>query len=101
MPNGRTDIFEVKKDGFLFSIRALEGDEAIGVTFGDGEKHVHLSELEKRVIGHENETIEIEEQRNDYYIIRAGDDFYGWVCVTKESRLFSRIKQLHLSYRLP
>ena len=43
--------------------------------------------------------VAIEEQREQYYIIHVGVDFYKWVCVMQESCLFSRIKQFHLDHK--
>ena len=100
MPNGRTDIFEVKKERLLASIQILNEDEEIGSTFGQPIESVRLSDLEEQLIGHREETVAIEEQREKYYIIHVGDDFYKWVCVMQGSRLFPQIKQLHLDHQV-
>ena len=100
MPNGRTDIFEVEKEDFLIAIRTLNEDEEIGTTFGQPIEPVRLSDLEEQLLGHKEETVAIEEQREKYYIIHVGDDFYKWVCVMQGSRLFPQIKQLHLDHQV-
>ena len=100
MPNGRTDIFDVGKGDFLTAIRTLNDDGEIGTTFGPPIGPVSLSELEQQVLGHKEESIAIEEQREQCYIIHVGDDFYKWVCVMQESRLFPQIKQLHHDHKM-
>ena len=100
MPNGRTDIFEVGKEDFLTVLRTLKEDEEIGTTFGQPIEPVRLWDLKEQLLGHKEEMVAIEEQREQYYIIHVGDDFYKWVCVMQESCLFSRIKQFHLDHKV-
>ncbi|SJM95948.1 hypothetical protein CRENPOLYSF1_810005 [Crenothrix polyspora] len=99
MPNGRTDIFQVKKEDFLVSIEMLNKNEEIGITCEPQMQPVYLSELEERVLGYEKESVVIEEQHKEYYIIHVGNNIHNWVCVTKESQLFPLIKQLRFSKR--
>ena len=72
MPNGRTNIIGIRKNELLSILNMLEGDQDVGVRFGEFDTTVRVFDLRAQIDHHESDVIDVEEHGDKAYIIRVG-----------------------------
>ena len=98
MPNGQTDVFGIPRESLIAMLSGHDECAFKGFQLAEKVEHTYaLSELAELVLNSPEDTIQVEVQYGDQYILHVGEKWEHWVEVGPSEALHSRLRRYRAS----